>query len=60
VFVMAGDADRIAPADRLAGLIEASGSRAQLYIAPGISHDWKGGEADAAERVAGFLAGAVG
>lgn len=60
VFLIAGDADRIAPADRLAGLVEASGSRAQIYVAPGIAHDWKGGEADASERVAGFLAGAAG
>jgi len=59
LLVLAGDADRIAPSERLATLVETSGGRAQMEVVAGATHHWRGQEADAAERVARFLAGAL-
>jgi alpha/beta superfamily hydrolase len=58
LLVLAGDADRIAPSERLAALVETSGGRAQMEVVAGAAHDWRGHEADAAERVARFLSAA--
>ena len=59
-FVLVGDADRIAPADRLSEIVAGAEGRVDLQIVPDATHSWRGMEADAAVRVARFLGGALG
>lgn len=55
VFILAGDKDRIAPAQRISEVIVDKQTDVKITVIPGADHSWIGKESQAAEYIWKFL-----